>query len=118
MVRLLLEPPKGEAESAVDNWVQNHTEWEDDPVEHTLIETNTEPDGSGTEYVQGDYRFIQDSTATGLLDGLESRLQDLEGGLWYRVGYHECDHDGSDRSGCAWDDIRENGPVPADVPTL
>lgn len=118
MVRLMIEPPKGEADSAVDNWVRNHNEWTGDPQEHSLTETNTELDGSGTEYVRGDYRFIQEEGADALLDDLEARLQDLQGGLWYRIGYHSCDHDESDRSGCSWGEVRENGSVPSDIPTL
>jgi hypothetical protein len=98
MVRLLLEPPKGNAESAVDNWVQNHTEWDNDPVAHELIETTTDVGGEGTTYARGDYRFLQEGTATALLDDLESRLQSFQGGLWYRIGYHVCPHDGTVRT--------------------
>lgn len=120
MVRLFLEPPKGNAETAIDNWVQNYNEWESDPVEHTLAVTNTALDGSGVDYVQANYRFIQDSAATSLLDDLESRLQSLQGGLWYRIGYHDCNHDESNRDGCTWDttETRENGTIPPEIPEL
>lgn len=120
MVRLFIEPPKGNAESAVDNWAQNHTEWADDPVEHSLTETETEIDGDGTAYLRGDYRFIQEETPTSLLDRLESRLQSIQGGLWYRIGYHACTHDEDDPQPCSWDDseTRENGTVPSDIPTF
>jgi hypothetical protein len=102
MVRLLLEPPKGNAENAVDNWVTNHNEWEDDPVEHTLTETTARLDGSGTVYLRGDYRFIQEESPTALLDDLISRLDSFQGGLWYRVGYHECPHDDKRVTGESW----------------
>jgi hypothetical protein len=118
MVRFYIEPPKGEAKNAVDNWVQNHNEWTDDPKDHSLVETNTKLDGSGTTYLCGDYRFVQDGPADALLDDLADRLQSFQGGLWYRIGYHECDHDENNPTGCAWEQTRENGDVPADIPTL
>lgn len=115
MVRLFLEPPRGEADSAVDNWVQNHNEWTDDPVDHSLIETTDE---DGNTMVVGDYRFVQDSTVTELLDTLEDRLSSLQGGLWYRIGYHACTHDEDDPQPCSWDEKRENGTVPDFVPSI
>lgn len=122
MVRLFMEPPKGDAENAVDNWVTNHTEWTGDPVEHTLIETNADIDGTGTTYICGDYRFEQNETVTQLLDDLEQNLGNIQGGLWYRIGYHACDHDETAGSPCSWTDsdseIRENGTIPSDIPTL
>lgn len=117
MVRLFIEPPKGEAESAVDNWVQNHTEWTDDPVSHTLTETNTEIDGSGTAYLRGDYHFIQNEPTDDLLSDLEARLSGFQGGLWYRLAYHECDHDEEQSTPCAWEQTRESGDIPPDIPT-
>jgi hypothetical protein len=122
MVRLFLEPPKGNSESAVDNWVQNHNEWVNDPVDHSLVETTTGIDGSGTAYLRGDYRFIQDGDKTTLLDDLGARLQNFQGGLWYRVGYHACDHDEQQSTPCSWTDaqseVRENGNIPSDIPTM
>jgi hypothetical protein len=120
MIRLFLEPPKGNSESAIDNWVTNHNEWTDDPVSHSLTETNADIDGSGTTYARGDYRFIQEETPTDLLDDLESRLQNVQGGLWYRVGYHQCEHDEENGTPCQWDDLHtcENGDIPTDIPTF
>jgi hypothetical protein len=118
MIRLFFEPPVGDAESAIDNWVTNFTEWKSDPVEHTLTQRNTEYDGSGTEYVAGSYRFYQSDDKVALLDDFENRLQSIQGGLWYRIGYHICDHDEDDRGGCSWDDKRENGTIPSDIPNL
>jgi len=116
MLRIRLQPPRGNAENAVDNWVQNHTEWTDDPVEHTLRETTADPEGDGTTYLSGDYRFIQHESPDDLLNELESRLSSFQGGLWYRLGYHECSHDELDPSPCAWEQTREGGDVPADIP--
>lgn len=118
MVRLFVEPPKGEAENAVNNWVQNHSEWTGDPVSHTLTETNTDIDGSGTTYLQGDYRFIQSEPVDDLLSDLEARLADFQGGLWYRLGYHACDHDEDQSTPCAWDERREGGSVPDAIPQI
>lgn len=118
MVRMFVEPPKGEADNAIENWVSNHNEWTSDPVEHTLSETNAAIDGTGTAYLRGDYRFIQEETPTSLLDDLEDKLQSIQGGLWYRVGYHNCTHNESETASCDWDDKRENGTVPTDIPNI
>jgi hypothetical protein len=118
MVRVMIEPPRGEAENAVDNWVQNHNEWTDYPKEHSLTETTAGTDDDGTSYVRGGYRFIQEGAADELLDDLAGRLDSFQGGLWYRLGYHECDHDEDSPTGCDWEQVRENGSVPPDIPRL
>jgi hypothetical protein len=121
-VRLFVEPPKGDAESAIGNWVSNHSEWTSDPVDHSLTETTAGLDGSGTTYVRGDYRFQQDTPATDLLDDLEDRLSSMQGGLWARIGLHYCDHDEDNPTGCSWtgesSEVREVGDVPSDIPNL
>ena len=101
MVRLMVEPPKGESEEAVNNWVENHNQWDDDPVAHDLTEATAEIDGDGTTYARGDYRFVQEETADELLNNLEDRLQDFQDGLWYRLAYHACDHDGDESTPCS-----------------
>lgn len=116
MTRLYIEPPNGNAQNAIDNWVQNHNEWTDDPVEHTVSETQLDEDDSGSVAVTADYRFVQEETPTALLDDLESKLNSFQSGLWYRVGYHECDHDEENVSGCSWEEVRENGTIPSYVP--
>jgi len=117
MVRVLAESPRGGAATAIDNWVQNYSEWTADPVAHELREVNTELDGGGTTHLRGDWRFEDQGEApTDILSDLSDRLQSLEGGLWHRLGYHVCDHDEDDRGGCEWDETVEVGSVPADVP--
>lgn len=116
MVRVLCEPPKGEAETAVGNWVSNYTEWDADPVEHSLTETNTKLDGSGVQYVHGDWRFIQESEdSTKMLENLSDRLQSLQDGLWHRLGYHICTHDEDNPKPCGWGETLEFGNVPTEV---
>jgi len=117
MVRVFVEPPKGNAESAVDNWVANYSEWTADPVEHRLRKTTTELDGGGTTHLRGDWRFEdQGEDPTAILSDLSDRLGQFQGGLWHRLGYHVCDHDDSDRGGCSWDEVVESGNVPGDIP--
>lgn len=117
MVRVFVELPKGNAENAIQNWVDNYTEWTADPVEHSLTETTTELDGGGTQYLRGDWRFIQNGeTPTDMLRDLSDRLQSFQGGLWHRLGYHVCDHDEGGSAGCSWDQKQEFGTIPTDVP--
>lgn len=123
MVRVMVEPPKGDAENAVDNWVTNYNEWTGDSVEHTMTETTAGLDSSGTTYVRGDYRFVDEGESpTDILSDLSSRLQSLQGGLWHRLGYHVCSHDEDNSSPCSWNDpdseILEWGNIPSDIPDL
>jgi len=117
MVRVFFEPPKGNAETAIDNWVSNYNEWTSDPVEHRLVETNAKVDGSGTTYIRGDWRFVdQGEDPTTILTDLSDRLSSLQGGLWHRLGYHVCEHDEDNASPCSWDQIHEDGTIPSDIP--
>jgi len=119
MLRVFIEPPKGDAENAVDNWVSNYSEWTADPVEHSLTEATAGIDGSGTAYVRGDWRFIdQGESPTEILDDLSGRLQSFQGGLWHRLGYHLCSHDEDQPHACSWDQSLEWGTIPSDIPEI
>lgn len=119
MVRVICEPPKGEAENAIQNWVENYTEWDADPVEHSLSEQNTELDGSGTAYFRGDWRFVQDGEdPTAILTDLSDRLQGIQDGLWHRLAYHVCSHDEDNPTPCSWGEMVEQGTVPSGVQTF
>lgn len=116
MVRVLCEPPKGEAENAIQNWVSNYNEWTADPAEHSLTETNTEMDDLGAQYLRGDWRFLdQGEQPTNILQDLSERLQSFQGGLWHRLGYHVCGHDENGRDGCDWETTLEYGTIPGGV---
>lgn len=119
MIRVLCEPPKGDAENAVNNWVSNYNEWTSDPVEHELTETNASMDGDGTAYLRGDWRFVDEGeTATDILEDLSERLASVQGGLWHRLGYHVCTHDEENGGPCSWDETLEWGSIPSDVPSV
>lgn len=119
MIRVYCEPPKGDADTAIQNWVDNYSEWTGDPVTHELVETNAAMDDSGTTYLRGDWRFHdQGEAATDILDDLSSRLQSINSGLWHRLGYHVCDHDEATATACSWDQTLEWGTVPNDIPTF
>lgn len=119
MVRVFSEPPKGEAETAINNWVANYAEWTADPTDHTLVETNTELDGSGTTYMRGDWRFVdQGEDPTNILTDLSDRLQSIQGGLWHRLGYHVCSHDEDNPQPCSWDSVQTYGTIPSDIPII
>lgn len=119
MIRVVCEPPKGDADSAVDDWVTNYSEWTGDPVEHSLSETNTKLDGSGTQYVIGQWRFEdQGEGSTEILDDLSSKLQSLQSGLWHNLAYHVCCHDESEPGNCSWNESVSYGSIPSDVPTV
>lgn len=120
MIQILSHWPDGYTEDDIDatvqNWVDNHTEWIEDTVAHTITGSNTAVDGTGTKYLRGTFRFEWSDDKTVLLDNCESTLQDYVD--WYRLGYHQCLHD--ETGGCDWDDKREwtasNVSIPSDIP--
>lgn len=107
-------------ESRIDDWVASNGAWADDPVEHTLSEHNTAPDGSGETYYMITVRFLQDQTKDNLLQKFTDRLKGKVD--WYRVGYHNCTHDETNATPCSWDDAVEwtakGVTIPAGVPTI
>jgi len=68
--------------------------------------------------MRGDYRFIQEETPEALCRDVMRRLDSFQGGLWYRVGYHACDHDEQNGSSCSWDYVWDGGTVPSDIPEI
>lgn len=124
MIRLLTESPAGltveEVNAEVQMWVDSHAEWFADSVSHEVIEVRVgdiSDDLLGTVYLRGDFRFEWDAqTATELLDSLEAQL--MGSVAWWRIGYHSCHHDESNPQGCAWDQEREFGIIPLDIPNL
>lgn len=89
-------------ETRIDDWVQSNAEWADDLDEHTIIEYNTEIDGSGDTYHSIPVRFLQEDTKDNLLQKFTDKVKDKI--AWYRVGYHECSHDKDNSSPCEWQD--------------
>lgn len=107
-----------EINSAMDDWMSKQSRWEADPTEHVV--TLSEPIGDGTSHYTGNYRLTFDSeTKDNLLQKLGDKLKKKLD--WYRIGYHQCDHDESSPTGCSWDDEREwtsknTDSIPSDVP--
>lgn len=112
-VRVFVEPPKGEAENAIDNWVSNYSEWTGESAEYGLSEP---PAADG--YLIGEWRFEEQGEApTGILERLYDNLSTHQGGLWFRAFYHVCDHDREDNFGdCPTADYAaEYGAVPDEI---
>jgi len=75
--------------------------------------TNTEPDGSGTDYIQAVKRADEADTKTDVLDEVENGVTpDAE---WYKIEYHDCTHDKGGGPCGDWKTERENGTVPSDI---
>lgn len=88
----------------MDDWVSKQSEWTADPDTHQITETI----GSETDdpiYRSGDYRFLLQDAKDNLLQKCEDKLVNKVS--YYRLGYHACDHDQDDRTGCSWDEQRE-----------
>jgi len=117
MIRLFVDSSVNGVENVIDNWVQNHNTWDGESVSQPLTSVSVRANGD-EEYLLGSYRFTQDSTATDLLDDVESRLSTLQEVVWYRIGYHQCPHDEANAQDCLWEQTRENGTVPDSIPSL
>lgn len=117
-LRIYLEPPKVDAETVIDNWIQDYSDSSHNASTDNLREATTGLGENGTKYVVGSYLFHHHTSVTTLLDDLESELQSFGNEVWYRIGYHECDHDEDDRTGCSWEKVRSGGSVPNSVPTI
>jgi hypothetical protein len=114
-VRVYVEPPKGNAQSAIDNRITNYSEWSGSATKHGLV--SFPPDGE-ERYLTGFWRFEeQGETPTGILQRLYDNLSTFQGGLWFRAFYHICDHDREDNFGdCPVADYAaEYGSVPDDI---
>lgn len=114
MIRLVAEEPPDysveEIRTAVEDWVNRYSE----TLTTERLTVTKQEGGTGTVYLLGQWRFAWAEDATVMLDDLESSLQTYV--AWYRLGYHQCDHDETDRGGCSWDREREYGTVPDDIP--
>jgi len=120
MFRVVAENPDAYSKALIDQWVSDwiagHDRWDGDSIEHSLTVRNTKIDGSGVEYLGGDFRFNQtDDRAS-----IESSFQALFRAIfsWYRIGYHPCEHDEENGSPCVMVGQIEDGNVPNDIPTL
>jgi len=105
-----------EINSIVNGWIADHDRWSEDTVDHSLSVTNTSADGTGIEYLHGDFRFNQTVPKADIEFAFEQKIQPALD--WYRIGYHECEHDEESGSGCSWQDVLEYGPIPSDIPTI
>lgn len=110
-----------EVQTQIDDWVSKRVKWDGGDWDGQVSRRNTKLDGSGTDYLAIAVRFTWDSADK------DNTLQKFEDKFvnkidWYRVAYHQCDHDESDRSGCAWDESREwtakDVTIPPGVPTF
>jgi hypothetical protein len=70
-------------------------------------------DGGG-EWYQGDLAFNWDEGKANILDNISLYADSYCD--WYRLGYHECIHDEDNPQPCSWDEKRENGTIPSDIP--
>lgn len=122
MIRIHSEDPPDysltEIQTAIQDWMDNHTEWVEDSVTHEITRRTSDEEVDAPEWLTGQFRFESGDDQTALLDDAERRLQNYTS--WYRLGVHICDHDSTGDSDCSWDDQREfnSGQIPAEVPTF
>jgi hypothetical protein len=119
MFRLVVAKPDGvteqDANRIVDDWLADNTPWTDDPIDHS-VSVIDDPLTDAPIHFRGDLRFEFSDAKTDLLSQMETDLQAVVS--WYRIGYHECDHDEANGSPCNWNEQIEYGTVPDGLPTF
>lgn len=97
-------------------WLTNFTAWTDPSQTNENVSIrNTALDGSGTDYYAAPlWRFEWTEDKALLLDNLEGHVGPRT--TWYRLRYHVCYHDEDSPTGCQWDEVREGGTVPPEIP--
>lgn len=119
MFRIMAEKPSDvsetEANKLINEWLNNHTQWANDPTAHeiTLVENSLT---DVPQYFTGDFRFERESDKQTILSQIETKLTEVTS--WYRIGYHQCSHDETEGGSCSWTEVIEYGTVPSEIPTL
>jgi len=90
-----------EIQDAVDDWVSKRAKWESDWSTDVRV-SNTSFDGDGIDFCSFSVRFEwsedKDNTLQKCADKFKKKVD------WFRLVYHECDHDASNPTGCSWDE--------------
>lgn len=68
------------------------------------------------EWYSGNLAFEWDEGKAHILDNIDQYAAAYCN--WHRIGYHECSHDEENLTPCSWDEQRENGTVPDDIPDM
>lgn len=93
--------------------LSNHTEAVPGQAEPAEEMSRTYDD---VTYMKAVHRVTEDSTKTDVLDDIEAKLADIK---WYKILYHQCDHDAEDMAsdgGCSgWTVEREYGEIPPGI---
>ena len=105
-----------QANQIVDQWLADNTPWTDDPTPHEITLVDDTAISDRPTHFRGDVRFEFSDDKPALFDQIETDLNGIAS--WYRIGYHECDHDEDSATPCAWEQVVEGGTVPDSMPTF
>lgn len=104
----------------VSTWLTSYVAWEPDgDLTQTtepprLVESDPDGDSSTQYYRGGPWRFAWTEDKSILLDNLVGQFEAYRP-TWWRIRWHECDHDEDGRDGCQWDDKYSGGQIPSGV---
>jgi hypothetical protein len=112
-VRVFSEPPKGNAQKAVSNWVANYAEWDQRIEDHGFTEVPEH------DWLVGGWFFKNEGEEpTDIVTDLSDRLSKFQGGLGHRIIYYTSDHDADNPEECVPVEATESGDVPELVPDI
>jgi hypothetical protein len=112
-VRVYVEPPKGNSQEAITNWVENYSEWQGRVDDHALTAVPEH------DWLTGGW-FLEDQgeEATGIVTDLSDKLSSFQGGLGHRIVYYISEHDADNPGECVPVEATESGDVPSAVPDI
>lgn len=99
--------PTNSAVSDLQTYRQNHSEVLEAQASDLSTRDNPQP------HYHAMLRFAWSEALQTLRDDAEAWLN--ANFNWWAWRYHECDHDETATSGCAWDAQNSSGNVPADI---
>lgn len=110
---------QSDLETAVNDWIDSHTKFEDGTAQTSVEKRNTEPDGSGVDFHYCSIRLEKTDTKANILQKLTDKIKDKVD--WYRVPYHQCDRQVSGSDGdCSWEQEDEwtakDVTIPSEIP--
>lgn len=93
---------ESQVQDAVNDWVEKNSEWIEDHDTHQISLSHTGNGGTGVAYFRGLFRFTLDDAKDNLIQKASDKVKNKV--AWFRLLYHQCDHDEADRGDCTWDE--------------
>lgn len=103
----------GGGNSHISNWLSNFNRWQQQQNDPPHLSDTGAETAVLTYWKGGPWRFEWQHDKSAILNGIEGQAQAQCD--WYRLRWHECDHQDSSNDGCGWTDVRTEGAIPVGI---